>query len=261
MNNMAKIKIIFVFILGILNSHLSVAQSVKLSAKVFLSNVNPTTMQMTKDLSMLSNFPLYDPYSSWAFSSKFTHVNNPTVATISPSVLANTGSNAVIDWIFVELRQASTTGSSTTVVSTKAGILRADGEIVDTDMISPLQFLNTPPGPYYVAVRHRNHLGFRTTDTVSLSSVPTLLNFTNNSVAVHGTTPLMVAYPSSAMMMVSGDANSDGSVDSMDDAIWEYQNGSYGDYNNNSDFNIDGSMDGIDSAIWELNNGKFEELH
>jgi hypothetical protein len=28
----------------------------------------------------------------------------------------------------------------------------------------------------------------------------------------------------------------------------------------NSDYNLDASVDSVDSAIWELNNGKYQEL-
>ncbi|MEN9566509.1 MAG: hypothetical protein RLZZ69_1705, partial [Cyanobacteriota bacterium] len=44
-----------------------------------------------------------------------------------------------------------------------------DGDIVDVDGISPLSFFGTP-NSYYVAVRHRNHTGFRTDNKIALSA-------------------------------------------------------------------------------------------
>ena len=61
-------------------------------------------------------------------------------------------------------------------------------------------------------------------------------------------------------VMVAGDANSDGSIDSIDTITWEQENGLFDDYILNSDYNLDGSIDAIDSISWESNNGKYQEL-
>jgi hypothetical protein len=203
-------------------------------------------------------FPLSDPYSSPAFNTNYIHVNNGTIATTTSSVLTNaTGNDKIVDWVFLELRIDNTTG--TTVVATKSALLQSDGDIVATDGISPVTFNNTLTGNYYVAVRHRNHLGFRTANTLFFGNIPVNVNFSNNSISLFGTTPL-IQINNNTYIMTGGDSNSDGSVDSIDSAIWEIQNGSFDDYTFNADYNVDGSVDSIDSALWELNNGKYEEL-
>ncbi len=228
-----------------------------LNAKVFLQAVNPATGLMPTDLLTAGNFPTSDPYATAAFNTKFTHVNNSVVATTTPTVLAVTGNNAIVDWVFIELRKDIS--GSISAVYTKSALLQADGNVVDTDGVSPVTFPNAPSGNYYVAIRHRNHLGFRTLNTVALSSTSPALDFTNNSVPLNGITPTVALTPTVSVMN-GGDGNSDGSIDSSDSAIWELQNGGFNDYNLITDYNLDASVDSIDSTIWEINNGKYEEL-
>jgi hypothetical protein len=230
----------------------------KLNSRVFLNNVNPTTGLMDNYVSTLANFPLSDPYAvTGAFNSNYTHVNNPTPATTTAAVIAATGNNAIVDWVFVELRQG--TSGSTTVSRTITGLLQADGDIVDTDGVSPLKLSGLTPSSYYVAIRHRNHLGFRTNVPIFISSNPVLLDFSTNSIPLFGATPNTSVTPT-IFTMIGGDSNSDGSIDAFDTIIWEQQNGLFDDYTNNAEYNMDGSVDALDTIIWEIHNGKFQEL-
>lgn len=47
--------------------------------------------------------------------------------------------------------------------------------------------MNAPPGSYYVAVRHRNHLGIMTAAAVSLSAAPLSIDFTSAATSTYGT--------------------------------------------------------------------------
>jgi GEVED domain len=228
----------------------------RLSAKVFLSSRSATTGLMDNYVATISNFPLVDPYSvAGAYNSNFTHVNNPAPATINPTILSVTGTDAIVDWVFIELRQG--TSGTTTVSRTVSALVQADGDIVDVDGISPVAIPNLPAGTYYIAVRHRNHYGFRTFGQYSVGSQ--LLNFTNNSVLLHGSSPVTSVTPT-VVLMVGGDANADGSIDAFDTIDWEIQNGLFDDYLNNADYNMDGSVDAFDTIVWEIQNGKFAEL-
>jgi hypothetical protein len=221
--------------------------SVQLRAKVFLNN-------MTSYIITEPNFPTSDPYQvANAFNGAFTPVGNPTAATTSSTVLT---SNSIVDWMFLELRSGAS--GSTNVVQTRAALIQDDGDMVAADGVSPVSF-SVPSGNYYIAVRHRNHLGFRTNSPIALSSTPTIIDFTNNSVTLYGSSPLL-AIAANTYAMIGGDSNSDGSIDAFDTILWEGQNGLFDDYANNADYNLDGSVDAFDSIIWELNNGKFQEL-
>ncbi len=234
----------------------------KLAARVLLGNANGNGLMgnyFTNPINAFPNFPLSDPYSVPAFNSIYVHVPPAAASTTSTAVLSQTGNNAIVDWVFVELRQGMS--GATSVVRTVSALLQADGDVVDVDGQSPVTFAGLTPGNYYVAIRHRNHLGFRTESTIQMGSTTTILDFSNGSVPVYGLFPLSLANGSSTLyVMNSGDANSDGSVDANDTIIWETFNGLFDDYNYNSDYNLDGSVDAYDSIDWESNNGKFEDL-
>jgi hypothetical protein len=233
----------------------------QVSVKVNLSHIDPATNLMSTYYAstMGSNFPLADPYAT-TYSSAYTHVpSGQAVASTTAAVLAVTGPNAITDWVFVELRTG--TSGATNAVYTRAGLIQADGDIVDTDGVSPLSFPLAPNGNYYLAIRHRNHLGFRTDAPIAISSANTVHDFTNNSIVLYGIAPLTTHLTATTLrVMNTGDANFDGSIDSSDSAIWEGQNGNFDDYYFNADYNYDGSVDSSDSALWETNNGKYEEL-
>ncbi len=229
----------------------------KIAAKIFLNHVNTTSLLMDNYVATLASFPLSDPYRTAPLNANFTHVNNSNVETTTPLILSTTGNNAILDWVFLELRNGIS--GATSVVATKAGLLQRDGDIVGMDGVSPIEFSAVSAGNYYITVRHRNNLGFRTSAIVALSPSITTLNFTNNSVVTFGSTPLSVL-TTSIYGMISGDANNDGSIDAFDTIIWGVQNGLFDDYSNNADYNMDGSVDAFDTILWEMNNGKFEEL-
>jgi hypothetical protein len=229
----------------------------KVAAKIFLNNVNTTSLLMDNYVAALADFPLSDPYRTAPLNTNFIHVNNPTVETTTAMVLSATGNNAIVDWVFLELRTG--VSGATTVAYTKAGLLQSDGDIVGMDGISPVEFSAATAGNYYVTVRHRNNLGFRTNASIALSNTATTLNFTNNGISLYGVTPLNTSI-SNRYIMNSGDGNADGSIDGLDSAVWENENGNFNSYLFNSDYNLDASVDAVDSAIWELNNGKYQEL-
>jgi len=231
-------------------------QSLRVSPKVYLNNYDIATGLMNDYLKTIVNFPISDPYSTLPLSQNFTHVKSGPTATISPAVLTTNGNNSIVDWMFLELRQGS--AGATTVSQTKAALLQRDGDVVDVDGVSPVSFFGVPSSNY-ITIRHRNHLGFRTDGIYPLTATPTVLNLTDNSVALNGAYPLS-AVTANISAMNGGDANSDGSIDSIDSIDWETQNGLFDDYLLNSDYNMDGSVDSIDTIIWESNNGKYQEL-
>jgi hypothetical protein len=226
-------------------------------AKVFLANVNATTNLMTSDLKLVPNFPLSDPYDAAPLNTVFVHVASGPTATTTSTVVNTAGNNAVVDWVFIELREG--TSGSSTVAYTRAALLQADGDIVDVDGSAVVAFPNAVAGNYFVGIRHRNHLGFRTDAKVAVSSTTPFLDFTNGSQVLYGITPV-VPINATRSAMNGGDSNKDGSIDSSDSTVWEAQNGAFDDYSLNADYNMDGSVDGTDSTLWELNNGKYQEL-
>ncbi len=95
--------------------------------------------------------------------------------TDSATVFGVTGQNAIVDWVFVELRNKS---NNAQVLATRAGLLQRDGDIVETDGIGCLQFPTIAIDSYYVAVRHRSHLGTMTKYAQSPANLQTLVDLT-----------------------------------------------------------------------------------
>ena len=76
---------------------------------------------------------------------------------------------------------------SNTVVATRSALLQRDGDIVDLDGISEVEFPDTYAGEYYLLVRHRNHLGAMTATAIDFTSMP-FVDFTVAAQPTFGTT-------------------------------------------------------------------------
>jgi subtilisin-like proprotein convertase family protein len=134
---------------------------------------------MSDALRSASLIPATEPYTALGF----TQVTGGG-ETVAPAVLAVTGNNAIVDWVLVELRSA---GNNTVITRTRCGLLQRDGDVVDVDGTSPLAFAGLSAGNYYVALRHRNHLGVMTIAAVGLSTSPGLVDFSLNTTSTFGT--------------------------------------------------------------------------
>ena len=138
--------------------------TVILLVKVFLQGPYlQATGMMTDTLRSKGLIPTSSPYT--------------TTATTSAGVLAVTGNNAVVDWVLVEVRNSATPA---TVVARQSALLQRDGDVVAVDGTSTLTFTLTA-GNYYVAVKHRNHLGAMTASPVAISAATPLVNFTTGA--------------------------------------------------------------------------------
>lgn len=82
------------------------------------------------------------------------------------NVLATTGNDAIVDWVEIELRPSN---DPSTVISQRAALLQRDGDVVDVDGVSPLNYDTLPAGDYHIAVKHRNHLGIMSNMTVTVN--------------------------------------------------------------------------------------------
>jgi len=150
--------------------------AVKLLAKVSLQGAlldSPDGL-MRDDLRSRGFIPAAEPYTGLGFA----HVNGGgNELILNPgAVFANNGDNSIVDWVFVELRSSI---DPETVMATRAGLVQRDGDIVDIDGLSPLCFEQTQPGSFYVAIRHRNHLGTMTASAIALTSGGTMVDFTD----------------------------------------------------------------------------------
>jgi hypothetical protein len=173
------------------SSTLAVAVSnpnaILLQAKVILGGCyNPTSGLMNDTLRQLGLLPTTEPYSAAPYNTKFVAVNGNVGAMVGASVFAASGPNAIVDWVWVELRSEA---NSQTIVATKAALVQRDGDIVEaSDGVSPLSFM-LAPGNYFVSVGHRNHLSIMHSTATAFSSAAAIVDFTNTSTTLFTKSP------------------------------------------------------------------------
>lgn len=138
--------------------------------------------------------PTAEPYSSRSYE-----MLNPG-ATVPAATLAVTGSQAVVDWVLVELLNAG----ATQTLARKAALLRRDGTIVHADG-TPLSFPVQVVGNR-LAVRHRNHLRVLMAGTITANGQT--IDFSDPAMACTGTDARQV-YDGKAAMWAC-DVNGDG---------------------------------------------------
>ncbi len=207
------------------------------SAKAFLAGpYDSSSGLMNDDLRNLDLIPSIEPYEIDG-------------ATVNPAVLAVSGDDAIVDWVLVELRSAL---DNTDIIYIRSALLQRDGDVVDTDGVSPVTFAEAMVGDYYVAIRHRNHLGLVTATTRSLSTTVTTIDFSTSAINVYGTNS-RVDLGSSVLGLHSADTDGSGSVNATDRSrTWNDRNISgYVD----SDCNMDGVTNASDrSSTWNKRN-------
>ncbi len=155
--------------------------NVQVSPKVFLEGpYNATTGLMSDALRSASVIPNTQPYTALGYAFTGTPGAGGTVAA---SVFTTTGSNAIVDWVIVELRSPATPA---TVVASCAALVQCDGDVVALDGTSPVS-ITVAAGTYHVAMRHRNHTGVMTLAGVALSGSAATVDFRSATTNTYGT--------------------------------------------------------------------------
>ncbi|MBK6829477.1 MAG: hypothetical protein IPG92_01455 [Flavobacteriales bacterium] len=153
---------------------------VKLAVKVLLDGpYDSNTQLMRDDLRVAGLIPNAEPYTTLGF----TQASDGGGEVRQSGITTNTGNDAVVDWVLVELRNA---GTPTQIAATRAALVQRDGDVVAEDGVTPIALL-APAGSYHVAVRHRNHFGAMTASAINLSTTTTILDFTASSTLTYGT--------------------------------------------------------------------------
>jgi len=145
-----------------------VALSLKAYLQGALFGVSSSDNLMRDDLRVKNLIPLASPYSALGFTALTNTID------ITSAVLSVTGRDAIVDWVFVELKSAT---NSQQVEDSRPALIQRDGDIVDVDGVSPIIFSKVSSGDYHVMVKHRNHLSVMTQQPVTLSSTPMMVDF------------------------------------------------------------------------------------
>ena len=150
---------------------------VVVSAQTFLQGAYSTGLLRHVDVNatwaaVLNANALAQPYNIAAFGN-YAGTESVTAGFFTSTV----ATTDIVDWVLVELRDATT---PTIIITRRAAFIREDGLIVDLDGVSPVAFKGFATGNYFIAIRHRNHLGMRTAATQLIdgsAAAPTVYNF------------------------------------------------------------------------------------
>lgn len=136
------------------------------------------TAQMKDDLRATSLLPATEPYQGMGFT-----LVGSGGETVPASLLTVTGKNAIVDWVLVELRNKN---NPSQILATKSALLQRDGDVIGIDGYTRLLF-SVAADNYFVAVRHRNHLGAMTSAAKVLGNTEAGVDFTLATEATYGT--------------------------------------------------------------------------
>ncbi len=219
----------------------------KVEVRAFLEGpYNAATGLMRDNLRQNGLLPVEEPYAALGY----THVLRGGGETIDPAILALTGNNAIVDWIVMELRDAS---DFSQIVATKSVLIQADGDVVDIDGVSPVAIEGVPVGNYYVALLHRNHIGVMTPGTMSLTLISNPFDFTNGQAygSLQGGAQKIIGPVTFGMF--EGDLDFSGTIDAADrSSAWNTRNQSGYLL---EDSNLDGVCDAAErSQTWNNRN-------
>ena len=172
---------------------------VKVQLRAFLQGTYAADQgKMRDNLRQLALIPKASPYG--------------TGQTTTATVLAVSGTNAIVDWVKVEIRDAT---NHSNILATTSALIQVDGDIVDVDGVSTVPFNSIAPGNYFVAIKHRNHLGIMTANAIPLTIASPLYNFTLSATAAFKN-PMVTNNPMALMIgrycMWGGDVNGDAIV-------------------------------------------------
>ncbi|MCB9265047.1 MAG: hypothetical protein H6558_08490, partial [Lewinellaceae bacterium] len=177
---------------------------IKLMPRAFLQGPYAAG-QMNDGLRSGSLIPSTEPYTGLGYA----HTGYGGNEAMEPALLNNTGNDAIVDWMIVELRNAT---DNTQVLHSRASLIQRDGDITGLNGKDPVAFPGAAEGDYYVVLRHRNHLGVMSAGSVSLSSgLANAYDFTSSSAMATGVNP-MAEVSAGVWALWGGNANGDGAV-------------------------------------------------
>ncbi|MBL7738290.1 MAG: choice-of-anchor J domain-containing protein [Chitinophagaceae bacterium] len=131
----------------------------RVNVKAFLQGAFNADLRRHKNVTVswagiLNTYALAQPYNTTAFG------NYTGSESVPPGFfVSTTDTTDITDWVLLEIKN-----NSGTLISRRAALIREDGQVVDTDGVSPVNLYGVS-GNYHVTVRHRNHLGISTQST------------------------------------------------------------------------------------------------
>lgn len=141
--------------------------------------VNTSPFWMTDALRSQSLVPLMEPYAALGYA----HTGGGGGETTTSALLQSTGSNAPMEWVVVELRNAT---NPATILASRSALLQRDGDLMSASGSLLPSFAPDANVNYHVSIRHRNHLGCMTATPLGMK-FGVHLPFSDPAFATYGT--------------------------------------------------------------------------
>lgn len=208
-------------------------------ATALLQGAYSTGGQMQVGSGFFTKIPLTQPY------------NRPPWNYAGTESIATRPAN-MIDWVLLEIYNPA----DTSLLETKAALLLNTGAIVDASYVSNptvggVYFSNVVANnPYYLVVRHRNHLAVISRTTISLPNTTTysFTNFNN----VMGGTPQVANMGNNFYALLAADYSADGVISVVDFNGYAQLPLPINQYTD-SDFNLDSNVTTTDFNLYRPN--------
>jgi len=206
---------------------------------------NQGTGLMNTDLNAGNYLPLSQPFnvSPWNYNGteSVTSVTDPTI----------------VDWMLVELRDAATADQAypSTIIDRKAAFVRNNGQVVDVNGNTVMEFRVPFFQNLFVAAYHLNHLGVISASGLTKTGSLYDYNFSIGAGQARGGASAHNEIAPGVWGMAGGDGDRNGDIGLSDKVIlWEAEAGTKGYLP--SDFNLDSESNNKDKDdIWVPNLG------
>lgn len=169
-----------------------------LALKVFLQGPYDTNTSLMKDdLRSGGYIPITSPYGDGA--------------TLSNSIINVTGNDAIVDWVYLQLRDKN---EFATVRAGKPALLQRDGDVVHVDGVSPISF-SVSHDNYDITISHRNHIAIATVSALNFIATTTTVDLTQ-STNVRGGVSALEEVSNGIYGMVAADVDGNQQVQTAD---------------------------------------------
>lgn len=153
--------------------------SVSVLVRAFLGgNYDLGANLMTDVLRSQGLLPPVEPYTEMGYQHKLGGGQEE----IAPGLLNQTGPNAPVDYVVIELRHKADPALK---LASQTCLITRNGQVIDTQG-NPPSFDGLLPDDYFVALFHRNHLPVMTQGPVALQQAPQQVDFANPGTLAFG---------------------------------------------------------------------------
>lgn len=179
--------------------------------------------------------PLAQPYNTnpWNYS--------------GTEVVDQIPSDSIVDWLLISLYDTTNAESisNSLPIHQQAVFLLKDCSLVDMDGVSQPYFYSIINNGLFIKIEHRNHLAILSAEQIPADKSIYSINFTQSELTVYDGESAYKNLDLDLWAMVSGDANADSKIDSIDRSDFWSINAGKSEYNA-ADLNLNGQTENID---------------